>query len=113
VPAKKEEDYIGRAALERRRANPMRKLVGLEVSGNEKPSHGDPVFVGRAQVGIVTSAMRSPLLKKTLAFARVDTAHAALETNLEIGRLDGMQKRFQAKVVPFPFYDPEKKRVRM
>lgn len=113
VPAKKEEDYIGRKALEQRRANPLRKLVGLEVTGNEKPSHGDPVFVGRAQVGIVTSAMRSPLLKKTLAFARVDVAHAALETNLEIGRLDGMQKRFNALVVPFPFYDPEKKRVRM
>lgn len=113
VPAKKEEDYIGRAALERRRANPMRKLVGLDVAGNEKPSHGDPVFVGRAQVGIVTSAMRSPLLKKTLAFARVDTEHAALETQLEIGRLDGKQKRFKATVVPFPFYDPEKKRVRM
>jgi aminomethyltransferase len=113
VPAKKEEDYIGKAALERRRANPMRKLVGLEVTGNEKPSHGDPVFVGRAQVGIVTSAMRSPLLKKTVAFARIDTAHAALETELEIGRLDGKQKRFKAKVVPFPFYDPEKKRVRM
>jgi aminomethyltransferase len=113
VPSKKEEDYIGKAALERRRANPMRKLVGLDVTGNEKPSHGDPVFVGRAQVGIVTSAMRSPLLKKTVAFARVDTAHAALDTDLEIGRLDGKQKRFKAKVVPFPFYDPEKKRVRM
>ena len=113
VPAKKEEDYIGRAALEKRRANPLRKLVGLEIAGNEKPSHGDPVFVGRAQVGVVTSAMRSPLLKKTLAFARVDVTHAELETKLEIGRLDGMQKRFKATVVPFPFYDPKKERVRM
>ncbi|MEI9901748.1 MAG: glycine cleavage T C-terminal barrel domain-containing protein [Hyphomicrobium sp.] len=91
----------------------MRKLVGLEVAGNEKPSHGDPVFVGRAHVGSITSAMRSPLLKKTLAFARLDATHAGLETELEIGRLDGKQKRFKAKVVPFPFYDPEKKRVRM
>jgi aminomethyltransferase len=113
VPAKKEEDYIGKAALENRRANPQRKLVGLEIAGNEKPSHGDPVFVGRAQVGIVTSAMRSPLLKKTLAFARVDVTHSALETALEVGRLDGKQKRLKATVVPFPFYDPEKKRVRM
>lgn len=113
VPAKKEEDYVGRAAIEKRRANPLRKLVGLEIAGNEKPAHGDPVFVGRAQVGIVTSAMRSPLLKKTLAFARVDVTHADLETALEVGRLDGMQKRFQATVVPFPFYDPKKERVRM
>ncbi|WP_295559732.1 aminomethyltransferase family protein [uncultured Hyphomicrobium sp.] len=113
VPAKKEEDYIGKAALEKRRANPLRKLVGLEIAGNEKPSHGDPVFVGRAQVGIVTSAMRSPLLKKTLAFARVDVTHSALDAKLEVGRLDGQQKRLKATVVPFPFYDPEKKRVRM
>ena len=112
VPAKKAEDYIGRAALEKRRANPLRKLVGLEIAGNEKPSHGDPVFVGRAQVGIVTSAMRSPLLKKTVAFARVDVTHADAGTKLEVGRLDGQQKRLKATVVPFPFYDPEKKRVR-
>jgi len=113
VPAKKEEDFVGRAALEKRRANPLRKLVGLEISGNEKPSHGDPVLVGRAQVGVVTSAMRSPLLKKTLAFARLDVTHAALETKVEIGRLDGRQKRLKATVMPFPFYDPEKTRVRM
>jgi len=113
VPLKKEEDYIGKAALELRRAHPLRKLVGLEIAGNEKPSHGDPVFAGRAQVGIVTSAMRSPLLKKTVALARVDVTHAALEGQLEIGRLDGKQKRLKARVVPFPFYDPEKKRVRM
>jgi len=113
VPQKKEEDYIGKAALEKRRANPLRKLIGLEVAGNEKPSHGDPVFVGRAQVGTVTSAMRSPLLKKTLALARVDVVHSAIGGALEIGRLDGMQKRLAATTVPFPFYDPEKKRVRM
>jgi aminomethyltransferase len=113
VPQKKEEDYIGRAAVEKRRANPLRKLVGLEITGNEKPSHGDPVFVGRAQVGIVTSAMRSPLLKKTLAFARVDVTHSDLETALEVGRLDGVQKRLSVKIVPFPFYDPKKERVRM
>ncbi len=113
VPTKKEEDYIGKAAIEKRRANPLRKLVGLEIQGNEKPSHGDPVFVGRANVGLVTSAMRSPLLKKTLAFARVDVTHSAPGTALEIGRLDGLQKRFKATVVPFPFYDPEKKRVKM
>ncbi|MGE0024732.1 MAG: glycine cleavage T C-terminal barrel domain-containing protein, partial [Hyphomicrobium sp.] len=113
VPQKKEEDYIGKAALENRRAHPLRKLVGLEITGNEKPSHGDPVFAGRAEVGIVTSAMRSPLLKKTIALARVDVTHAAPEGKLEIGRLDGKQKRLKARVVPFPFYDPEKKRVRM
>jgi aminomethyltransferase len=113
VPAKKEEAYIGKAALEQRRESPLRKLVGLEIASNERPSHGDPVYVGRAHVGMVTSAMRSPLLKKTLAFSRVDVIHGEIGTTLEVGRLDGMRKRLNATVVPFPFYDPKKERVRM
>ncbi len=113
VPAKKEEDFIGKAALERRRANPVRKLVGLDIIGNEKPAHGDPVCVGRATIGVVTSAMRSPILKKTIALARIDVTYASIGTAVEIGKLDGHQKRLKAEVVRFPFYDPEKTRVRM
>ena len=112
VPTKKEEDYIGKAAIERRRASPTRKLVGLEITGNEKAGHGDGVFVGRAQVGVVTSGMRSPILKKTIALARLDVTHTDLGTEVEIGKLDGHQKRLKATVVRFPFYDPEKTRVK-
>ena len=112
VPAKKEDDYVGKAALERRRATPARTLVGLEIAGREVPSHGDPVMRGRAEVGVITSATRSPILDKTIALARVDVSVAALGTALEIGRLDGRLKRFEASVVRFPFYDPDKSRVR-
>jgi len=112
VPTKKEENYIGKAAIERRRANPARKLVGLEIAGNEKASHGDPVFVGRANIGIITSSMRSPTLKKTIALARLDVTHAEIGNAVEIGKLDGHQKRLKASVVRFPFYDPEKTRVK-
>ena len=113
VPSKKEEDYIGKAAIEKRRANPLRKLVGLELAGNEKAAHGDPVFIGRAQIGIVTSATKSPLLKKSLALARIESVHSEIGTAVEIGKLDGHQKRLQASVVRIPFYDPEKTRVKM
>ena len=112
VPIKKEEDYIGKAALERRRAHPARKLVGLEITGNEPASHGDRVYAGRAEIGVVTSGMRSPSLKKTIALARVDVAHAELGSKLAVGKLDGHIKRLDATVVRFPFYDPEKTRVR-
>jgi aminomethyltransferase len=112
VPARKEEDYIGKTALARRRASPARKLVGLEIAGNEKTVHGDKVYLGRAEIGIVTSGMRSPLLKTTIALARLDVAHAASGTELAVGKLDGRQKRLAAAVVPFPFYDPSKTRVR-
>jgi aminomethyltransferase len=112
VPTKKDEDYIGKAALERRRAAPARRLVGLEIAGNEAASHGDKIYAGRAEIGVVTSGMRSPLLKKTIALARVDVAHAGLGGKLAVGKLDGHMKRLDATVVRFPFYDPEKTRVR-
>jgi glycine cleavage system T protein (aminomethyltransferase) len=108
VPAKKEEDYIGKSALLRRRTSPSRKLVGLEIRGNEPARHGDKVYVGRAEIGVVTSGMRSPLLKKTIALARLDVAHADPGTAVSIGKLDGHQKRLTGSVVPFPFYNPGK-----
>ena len=33
-------------------------------------------------------------------------------TEVEVGKLDGFQKRIPATVVPFPFYDPKKERPR-
>ena len=70
------------------------------------------MHIGRAQIGVVTSATRSPILKKTIALARVDVAHEALGTEVEVGKLDGQQKRLPARIVRFPHYDPEKTRVR-
>jgi glycine cleavage system T protein (aminomethyltransferase) len=108
----KEDDFIGRNALIRRKANPRKQLVGLEIESNEAVGQGDCVHVGRAQIGEVTSAVRSPVLKKNIALARLDVAHTALDTVVEIGKLDGHQKRLPARVVRFPHYDPDKIRVR-
>jgi len=112
VPADKPDDYVGREALERRRAGPMRKLVGLDIDSTEAVGHGDPVYLGRAQVGVVTSATKSPALRKTIALARLDVAVAGLSAEVEIGKLDGLQKRIPARVVGFPHFDPKKTRVR-
>ena len=113
VPLKsKAGEFIGREALERRKAHPVRKLVGLDLEGGLVPSTGDCVRAGRAQVGEITSAVRSPILGKVIALCRMDVAHAALGTEVEVGQLDGHQKRIPARVVPFPHFDPEKRRVR-
>jgi aminomethyltransferase len=112
VDLRTDEDFVGRAALEERRAHPQRTLVGLELAGNETGGHGDPVYVGRRKVGVVTSGTRSPILKKTIALARVAVQYADLGTAVEVGKLDGLQKRIPATVVRFPFYDPEKTRPR-
>jgi len=107
-----EDDFTGRSALERRKAAPQRKLVGLELPGGIVPAGGDCVRVGKAQVGEITSAMKSPILGKTIALARIDVAHAQIGTELEVGQLDGEQKRLTAIVTPFPHFDPTKERVK-
>lgn len=108
----KEEDFSGKAALVRRREHPQRVLVGLELEGNEPAKHGDCVHMGRSQVGVITSGTRSPILQKNIALCRMAVEYSSLGTEVEVGKLDGHQKRIPATVVRFPFYDPDKKRVR-
>jgi len=112
VAADKSADYMGKTALDRRKAQPMRVLVGLDIEGHECIHHGDPVYIGRAKIGEVTSATRSPVLDRNIALARLDVSAGALGTSVEIGKLDGLQKRIPARVVRFPHYDPDKSRVR-
>ena len=113
VPLKsKTDDFIGRDALIRRKETPARKLVGLDIGSNVDVVHGDRIYIGRAQIGEVTSSMRSPILNKNIALARVDVAHGAVDIEVEIGKLDGHMKRLPAKIVPLSHYDPTKSRPR-
>ncbi len=108
----KDDDFVGRDALVERRSHPHRKLVGLDVEGGVVPSPGDRVMIGKAQVGEITSATKSPLLGRAIALARVASVHATEGSEIEVGQLDGQQKRLRAIVVPFPHLDPTKQRVR-
>lgn len=113
VPLKtKEDDFVGRDALVARKASPQRSLVGLELAGNEPAEHGDCVHVGRSQVGVITSATRSPVLRKNIALCRLAVQYTEIGTEVEVGKLDGQRKRIPAEVVRFPFYDPDKTRPR-
>jgi aminomethyltransferase len=106
------EDFVGRDALIERSEHPQRHLVGLELSGNEIAGHGDEVYVGRRRVGVVTSGTRSPTLRTSIALCRMAVQYAEIGTAVEVGKLDGLQKRIPAQVVRFPFYDPDKTRPR-
>jgi aminomethyltransferase len=113
VPLKtKADDFLGRDALLGRKEHPRFRLVGLDIDSNESVSHGDCVHVGRAQIGVVTSATRSPILGKSIALARVDATASDIGTEIEIGKLDGQQKRLPGRIVAFPHYDSQKSRVR-
>lgn len=108
----KKDDFIGRDALIRRKAHQQKKLVGLEMPSEIVPQSGDGVYLGRAQVGEITSATRSPILRKVVALCRMNMTYSALGTEVEVGLSDGDRERIKAKVVSYPFYDPQKTRVR-
>ena len=57
-------------------------------------------------------ALGRSLYPKVIALARVDVAYGELGTRIEIGQLDGQQKRLRAEVVSFPHFDPTKERVK-
>jgi len=113
VPLKsKEDDFIGRDAIAERKEHPQKVMVGLDIEGGIVPSSGDCIRMGKAQVGEITSAVKSPILGKVIALARVDVTHANVGTAIEVGQLDGQQKRLSATVSAFPHFDPTKERVK-
>lgn len=108
----KSDDFVGRDALIERKAHPQRALVGLRLDGNEVAAHGDCVHIGRSQVGVVTSGIRSPVLGAGIALCRIAVQYTAPGTRVEVGKLDGHRKRLAATVTTVPFYDPDKIRPR-
>ena len=70
------------------------------------------MHIDRGQVGVITSGTLSPTLNKNIALCRIDIHSSEIGTVVEVGKLDGHQKRISAKIVKFPFYDPDKSRVR-
>ncbi|MCV0428756.1 MAG: aminomethyltransferase family protein, partial [Roseibium sp.] len=108
----KKDHFIGREAIERNGASIRRSLVGLTIEGTEVPHHGAPVFAGRHQVGVITSATRSPMLGTAIAMCRLAVEHSDIGTELEIGCLDGQMKRLPACVHELPFFDPKRERAR-
>ncbi|MEN0087411.1 MAG: DUF1989 domain-containing protein, partial [Pseudomonadota bacterium] len=108
----KKDAFIGRAALERNRNAVRKRLVGLKFFGNDTPEHGDPVFIGREQIGVVTSASRSPQLGCAIAMARIAVENADIGSEIEVGRLDGHLKRLRCTVCELPLIDPRREKAR-
>jgi aminomethyltransferase len=125
----KKAAFIGRRALvaERERGT-SRFFVGLEVSfqeierlfaaeglapqlSNEASRVGVPVYADERQVGKATSSGWSPLLKRFLALATVERGYERPGTRLELEfTVEYVRRRAEARVVPLPFFDPERKR---
>ena len=70
------------------------------------------MFVGERPVGVITSAIRSPMFECTIAMARLAVEYSEDGTMIEVGQLDGRMKRLAATVCDVPFFDPKRERAR-
>jgi glycine cleavage system T protein (aminomethyltransferase) len=102
VALDREDDFVGRAALEAARATgPTKALVGLVVRGRGIARHGYPVHAGERRSGMITSGTMSPTLGVPIAMAYVAPGDAAPGTALEV---EIREARAAAETVPLPFY---------
>jgi aminomethyltransferase len=109
VELEQEASFIGRAALERIKAEgPLRRLAGIEIDGERLDLNTTrwPVQVDERDVGFVTSAVYSPRLGKNIGYAMLPADRAALGTRLTVRVPDAGDR--SATVVARPFVDPGK-----
>ena len=121
--------YNGRRALRRARAGKQAwSFVGIEVDWESMerlyaarglPPHlpnvawrtSVPVYRDGEQIGYATSGCWSPLLKRSLALAHLETPHFAAGTPVQIEvTVEHRRERADAVVRALPFYDPARKR---
>jgi len=101
-------EFIGRAAIEARRARGVaRKLIGFEMVERQVPRHGYRILKDGAEVGVVTSGSFSPSLERGIGmgYVRADLAAVGSEWDVEIR---GAGQR--ARVVRTPFVPSKAKK---
>jgi glycine cleavage system aminomethyltransferase T len=105
----KAQDYIGRDALRRIKAEGVRQqMVGIEIGGAPIDFNTAkwPVRREGRPAGRVTSAIHSPRLDKNIGYAMVPIECAGLGTRLSVAVPEAGDR--DATVVALPFVDPKK-----
>lgn len=122
-------EFIGRRALiTEQQAGPKWQLVGLEVSwesledlyaavglapqvAGRASRSAAPVYQGNRQIGQATSHTFSPLLKKYIALASLESRSAALGSPVKVEiTVEYARRQAHATVVKPPFFNPPRKR---
>ncbi|MEC1180089.1 glycine cleavage system aminomethyltransferase GcvT [Metasolibacillus meyeri] len=102
VKLQKEPKFIGQEALiAQKEAGLTRKSVGVEMVGKGIPRHGYKVFKDGVEIGEVTTGTQSPLTKRNIGVALLNTAFTEVGTEVEI-EIRG--KLVPAITVATPFY---------
>jgi len=107
----KKSDFIGSNALRNISQSGVDiKIVYLEVDVNDADARGnEPVYHKNSIVGVVTSGSYGFRVKKSLAFAYVNSDLAKKGNEFLIG-IQGEKRK--AKVLDLPAYDPENKKLK-
>ena len=125
----RKEAFVGRRALaeEKRRGSPW-QLVGLEVDwvslealfgevdlvprvAGRASRLAVPVYRDGRQVGQATSQAFSPILKKYITLATLESQAAAPGSQVEVEvTVEYSRRKAKARVVAPPFFDPPRKR---
>jgi aminomethyltransferase len=122
------ENFIGKAALaQQQKQGVPRQFVGLEIDWPEvearyeefglspaAPSQASrvavPLYLGDKQVGKATTTTWSPVLKKMIALASLDTAYSQIGTKVQMEiTIEAVRQQVTAKIVKMPFFNPERK----
>ena len=83
------------------------KIFGVLMDGETVAQSGDEVWSGGQKVGVITIGMYSPLMKQSMALARLSVPAAVQGPKLEIRGADGATG---AIAHDLPFYDFDKKK---
>ncbi len=96
------KDFTNRAHFEKQKADGVtKKLVGFEMTEKGIPRHHYEIKDAAGNsIGHVTSGTQSPSLNKAIGMGYVNTAYAAIDTDIFISIRD---KNVKAKVVKVPF----------
>jgi folate-binding protein YgfZ len=96
--------YIGQEVIARLDTydKVKQRLVGLRLAGGPPPERGTAVKAGDRQVGKITSATRSPLLKCVIALAYIRNTHGAPGTPLVISSSSSESPDIDAEVIELP-----------
>jgi aminomethyltransferase len=79
---------------------PQRRRVGLMLEGRMAAREGAKVLLGERIIGAITSGGFSPSLERPIAMATLETAHAAVGTQVSI---DARGRMLTAVVTAMPF----------
>ena len=108
---KLDKDFIGAEVVKARRERDAGiRLVYCTVDADDADAMGnEPVFDGERIIGITTSGAYGHSVRRSLAFAYVESAYAEPGTTFDIGILG---ERRPATVQAEPLYDPRNERLR-